>query len=188
MRSVKRVLGVNAGRGWNDCRIQRGGGPGIVGRDAGRWRHDGIERETAARLIPRYVGWCGCDHVGGKAGSLERRVQTFGRSRAGIRLEGEQIGDGFAGRWEFKVGSVDDLRRKPAAACHVNGLSAVMRFLASGAAGGTGLGAAEIFGARQFVAGVVDHFVRFQLCRRVGAKLVNLPRENDNDEQQEQLQ
>jgi hypothetical protein len=70
----------------------------------------------------------------------------------------------------------------------MNGLGTVVRFLASGAAGGARLGAAKVFGARQFVAGVIDDFVGFQLCRSVGAKLVNLPRENDDDEQQEQLQ
>jgi hypothetical protein len=70
----------------------------------------------------------------------------------------------------------------------MNGLSAVMRFPAAGAAGGAGLGAAEIFGARQFVAGVVDYFIGLQPGWSVGAKAGNLPRENHDDEQEERFQ
>lgn len=62
-----------------------------------------------------------------------------------------------------------------------------MCLLTSGAAGDAGLSSAEVFGARQFVAGVVDHFVGLQLGRGVGTQAGNLPRKNRDDEQQERL-
>ncbi len=58
-----------------------------------------------------------------------------------------------------------------------------MRLLAACAARGTGLSAAEVFGARQFVGRVVDHFVGTQLGRSVGTEAVNLPRKNGADKQ-----
>jgi len=64
----------------------------------------------------------------------------------------------------------------------------MMRFLASRASGDTRLRATKIFGAGQFIAGIIDHFIGFQLRRRVGAQLVNLPRKHDEDEEQESLQ
>ena len=63
-----------------------------------------------------------------------------------------------------------------------------MRFLASSASSDARLRATKILGARQFVAGVVDHFIGFQLRRRIGTQLINLPRKHDNDEEQEGLQ
>ena len=62
-----------------------------------------------------------------------------------------------------------------------------MGLLTSGAAGGAGLSSAEVFGARQFVAGIVDHFVGLQLGRGVGTKAGNLTRKNRDDEQQKRL-
>jgi hypothetical protein len=64
----------------------------------------------------------------------------------------------------------------------------MMSFLASSAAGGGGLRAAKIFGARQFVARVVDHFVGLQLRRRIGPQLINLTGKHDEDKEQEGLQ
>ena len=63
-----------------------------------------------------------------------------------------------------------------------------MSFLAAGTAVHAGLRSAQVFGAREFVAGVVDHFIRTHLRRRVGAKAIDLPRENGNHKQQERLQ
>ncbi len=62
------------------------------------------------------------------------------------------------------------------------------RFLTARAAGYAGLRTAEVFGPRQFIAGVINHFIRLQLRWRVGAELVNLSRKNDDDKQQERLQ
>jgi hypothetical protein len=70
----------------------------------------------------------------------------------------------------------------------VNGLGTVMCFLATCVAGDSGLSAAEVFGARQFVARVVDHFIGLQFGRRVGTEPKYLPRKNDNNEEQERLQ
>jgi hypothetical protein len=70
----------------------------------------------------------------------------------------------------------------------VNGLGSVMRFMTTGAAGGSGLSAAEVFGARQFVAGVIDHFIGLHLGWRVGAQLGDLLRDYDQDEQYERFQ
>jgi hypothetical protein len=64
----------------------------------------------------------------------------------------------------------------------------MMRFMTTGAAGGSCLGAAEVFGAGQFVAGVIDHFIRLHLGWSVGAKLCNLLRDYDQDEQYERFQ
>ena len=80
------------------------------------------------------------------------------------------------------------MRRQRSAARYMNGLGAMTCFLTAGAAGGAGLRAAEVFGPRQFVAGIIDHFIGFQLRWSVGPKLVNLSRKNDDDEQQECLQ
>jgi hypothetical protein len=63
-----------------------------------------------------------------------------------------------------------------------------MRFVTTGAAGGSGLSAAEVFSAGQFVAGVVDDFVGTYPGRRVGTEVGNLSGKNDDDEQQECLQ
>ncbi len=105
-------------------------------------------------------------------------MQAFRRRRAGAGgFEGEQIGDGARGGRKFEVGSVDNFRSERAAASYVNGLGAVMRFVTAGAAGGSGLGAAKVFGARQFVAGIIDHFIGLYLGWGVGAKLGNLLRE-----------
>jgi hypothetical protein len=62
-----------------------------------------------------------------------------------------------------------------------------VRFLATGAAGSSGLGPAKILDTRQFVGGVIDHFKRARLGRGVGAHLVNLPRKKGDDVQSEQL-
>jgi len=70
----------------------------------------------------------------------------------------------------------------------VNGLGSVMRFLTAGAAGGSGLRAAKVFGARQFVARIVNNFIRTHLGWRVGTELGNLSGKNRDDEQQERLQ
>ena len=70
----------------------------------------------------------------------------------------------------------------------MDGLGPVMRLVATGAAGGSGLGAAQIFSARQFVAGIIDHLIGLHLGWCVGAKLGNLLRDNDQDKQHERFQ
>jgi hypothetical protein len=70
----------------------------------------------------------------------------------------------------------------------VDGLGSVMRFVTTGAASGSGLGAAKVFGARQFVAGVIDDFIGTHLGHRVGTHLGNLSGKNHDDKQQECLQ
>ena len=114
-------------------------------------------------------------------------MEAFRRGRAGVGLNGKQVGDRFGGGRKFEVRSVDDIRRHRAAASHVNGLGAVMRFLAAGVAGRARLGAAEVLGARQFIAGVIEHLIGTHLRRGVGTEAVNLPRKNYQDEQYEQL-
>jgi hypothetical protein len=56
-----------------------------------------------------------------------------------------------------------------------------MRFLSAGLAVGARLSAAEVFGARQLVAGVIDNFVG-ALGWSVGTELSNLPRKNHDNE------
>ncbi len=109
-------------------------------------------------------------------------MQAFRRGRAGGGLKGKQVGDCVRGGKEFKVRSVDDFRRQRTAASHVNGLGAVMRFLTAGVAVGARLSAAEVLGARQFVAGVINNFVGAQLGWSVGTELSNLPRKNHDNE------
>ena len=78
--------------------------------------------------------------------------------------------------------------RERITASHANRLRSMVRLLATGAAARSGLSAAEVFGARQFVRRVVDDFIGAQLRCGVGAQAVNLPRKNHDDEQQERLQ
>jgi hypothetical protein len=63
-----------------------------------------------------------------------------------------------------------------------------MSLPASGAASRASLRAAHILSARQFIAGVVDHLVRNELRRGVGAHVSNLPRKNHHNEKQERFQ
>lgn len=70
----------------------------------------------------------------------------------------------------------------------MNGLGSVMRVVTAGAAGGSSRGAAQVFGARQFVAGVVDHFIGLYLRCGVGTELRNLLRDYDQDEHYERFQ
>jgi hypothetical protein len=63
-----------------------------------------------------------------------------------------------------------------------------MRFVTTGAAGGSGLGAAKVFGARQLVAGIIDDFIGTYLGCGVGTEVGNLSGKNDDDEEQERLQ
>ena len=109
-------------------------------------------------------------------------MQAFRRRRSGIGLEGEQVGNCFIGGRKLEVRSVDELRRQRSAASHMNGLGAVTGFLAAGAAGDAGLRSSQIFSARQFVAGIVNHFIGFQLGWGVRTKFVNLPGQNHNHE------
>lgn len=62
------------------------------------------------------------------------------------------------------------------------------RFLASGSGGLSGFCSAEIFGARQFVAGIVNHFIRPQFRRSVGTETIDFARQSQPREQQSQLQ
>ena len=136
-------------------------------------------------MIARDVDWSGCDHIRGQAGSGERRVQTLRGRRSGIGFKSEQVRDRIGGRREFQVRSIHNAWRERRTASHANGLRAMMSLLAASAAGDAGLRAAEIVGARQFVAGVVDHFIRANLRRGVGTETVNLPWKNHHHEQQE---
>ena len=70
----------------------------------------------------------------------------------------------------------------------MNGLGSMMGFVTAGAAGSSGLGAAKIFGARQFVAGVIDHFMGPYLGCGVRTEPGNLARNHDDDKQQEGLE
>lgn len=67
----------------------------------------------------------------------------------------------------------------------MNGLRAVMGFVASGAGGCAGLGSAEIFDAGEFIAGVVDDFVGLQMRRGVGAQSIDFAGNEDDGEEQE---
>jgi hypothetical protein len=89
---------------------------------------------------------------------------------------------------QLQIGSIDDLVCQRTAARNVDGLSAVVGFAASGVAGAAGLSATEVLGAGQFVARVVNDFVRAQLRRGVGAKTSDFSRENAHQDQQKGLQ
>ena len=70
----------------------------------------------------------------------------------------------------------------------MNGLGSMMGFVTAGAAGSSGLGAAKIFGARQFVAGVIDYFIGTHLGCGVRTEAGNLARNHYDDKQQEGLE
>jgi hypothetical protein len=133
------------------------------------------------------------DYVDGKTGCSERGVKAFGwrGSWVGGRLlglEGEQVSYCSGSGREFKVGSIDDSWGERASTGYVDGLGSVMRFVTTGATGGSGLGSAKVFGARQLVAGVVDDFIGTHPGCCVGAEMVNLSGKNHDYEQQERLQ
>jgi hypothetical protein len=69
-------------------------------------------------------------------------MKAFGGRRSGDGFEFEQVGDGLGRRRKFEIGSVDNLWSKGCATRDANGLSSVMSFLASGAAGCAGLSSA----------------------------------------------
>ena len=60
-----------------------------------------------------------------------------------------------------------------------------MGFMAASAGGCTGLSSAEVFDAREFVAGVVDDFVGLQMGCGVGAQAVDFAGNDDDGEEQE---
>lgn len=139
-------------------------------------------------MIAGDVGGRRSNHIGGKTGRRKRRVQAFGGRWSGDGLEGEKVSDGAGGRRKLKVRGVDDFLRERSAAGDVNGLGAVMGFLAAGASGLAGLSAAEVFGAWKFVAGIVDHFVGTQFGRGVGPEAIDLAWKDDDDEDQKRFQ
>jgi hypothetical protein len=61
----------------------------------------------------------------------------------------------------------------------------MVSFVSSSAAGGSCLSAAEILGARKFVAGVVDHVVAGELGRHIRTKLSKLHRNDNRGKNQE---
>jgi hypothetical protein len=112
-----------------------------------------------------------------------------GRNRHGcIRFVRQQIRYRIGGRRQLEIRGIDDFFGERSAASDTNGLRAVVSFLASRSCSFSCLRSTEVFGARKFVAGIVDNFVRMKLGRRVGAKAVDLARESDRGEYQEQLQ
>ena len=115
-------------------------------------------------------------------------MQPLGWRWPRIGLEGEQVGDGCAGRRKVEIGGVNHLRRERTAASHANGLGSVMPLLAASMPSRARLCAAKIICARQFVSGVVDNFVGAQLRRGVGAQTVDLTRNNHDHRQKERLQ
>lgn len=86
------------------------------------------------------------------------------------------------------MGSVDHLLGKRGAASDLDGLGTVMSFAAARAAGGGGLGSTQIFGAGQFVGGVIDDFVWLDARRGVGTEAVNFAGKNHENENQKCLQ
>jgi hypothetical protein len=61
----------------------------------------------------------------------------------------------------------------------------MMGFVAAGAGGCAGLSSAEIFDAGEFIAGVVDDFIRLQMGRGVGTQAVDFAGNDDDSEEQE---
>jgi hypothetical protein len=136
-------------------------------------------------LIASDIELGGWDHIREKAGCNELGVQAFGGRRCWIRFEGQQVGYGGGGSGKLEIGSVDDFLSEQWAAGDVNGLGAVMGFVASGAGSCAGLGSAEVFDARKLVAGIVDDFVGLQMGRGIGAKAVDFAGNQDDGEEQE---
>jgi hypothetical protein len=66
-------------------------------------------------------------------------------------------------------------------------LGVVARFSAAGPAGGSGLGAAKVFGARKFVATVIDHIMAGESWRHEGLYLGNLYLHGDCGKNQKRL-
>ena len=139
-------------------------------------------------MIAGDIGRHGSDYVCRKIRCGERRVQAFAGRRPGDGFESEQVGYGPGRRWKLKVGSVYHLLDERSAASHLDGLRAVIGFAASGAACCAGLSAANVFGAGQFIAGVVDDFIGLKAGSGIGAKACDLARKNHQHENQKSLQ
>jgi hypothetical protein len=103
------------------------------------------------------------------------------RRRPGIGFNGKQIGNRIAGSRQLEVGRVYHSLDQRSAAGDLDGLSAMMSFIAPGASGLSRLRSAEIFRAWQFIAGVVDHVVALRQWRGIGTHLGNFERQNDDD-------
>ena len=88
----------------------------------------------------------------------------------------------------MRLGASTTLRNQRAAAGDFDGLGAVVRFIAAGPPGGSGLSAAEIFGARKFVAAVVDHVMAGESGRDEGLQLGDLHLHGDRGKDQKRLQ
>ena len=115
-------------------------------------------------------------------------MQAFRRRWSGDGLEGEQVGDGAGGSWEFEIGRIDDFLGERCAASDVDSLGTVMGFPSAGMAGCAGLSAAQIFGAGEFVSRVVDDFVGLETGCGVGTEAGNLSRNEYQHEKQKGFQ
>jgi hypothetical protein len=74
------------------------------------------------------------------------------------------------------------------AARDLDGLSTVVGLLTTGVASRAGLSAAQIFGARQFVAGVIDDFVGLQAGWCVGAEAGYFAGDDQKNQGQKRLE
>jgi len=115
-------------------------------------------------------------------------VQAFRRGRSGDGLESEKVSDCICGRWKFEIRSVHDFAGERFAARDLDGLSTVVGLLTTGVASRAGLSAAQIFGARQFVAGVIDDFVGLKAGWCIGAEAGYFAGDDQNNQGQKRLE
>ena len=181
----------------------------MLTRHVGGWRNqDGAEIRRGERAVGRHR-WRRSDHLvklnsvagivadrirrrsdqcGGQTRRGTVRAQSFRRRRPRIRLNGQQVRHRVARGRKLKVGRVHDFGNERAAARNLDGLGAMVRFVAAAAAGGSGFSAAQILGAGQLLAAVIDHIVTRKSGRDEGTQLGDLHLDRDRRENQKGLQ
>jgi hypothetical protein len=173
-------------RGRNQRCVQAGRGEWAVASNVGRRRNHGVHADAVARVVADHVG-TGSDDGGGEIRRRSLRAQAFGGRWSGVRLDGEQVRDGIAGRGQLQIGCVHDFGDERSAPCNLDGLRVVKGFLASGGAGRSRLGSAEILHARQFVTAEIDDVMAGDCRDCVGPKLRDLCLKKDDSENDDGL-
>ena len=110
-------------------------------------------------------------------------MQSLGRWWAGNGLYGEEVSHGAHGSRQFEIGRVHNFFGERTAARYADRLRAMVRLAASGSTRSARLRAAKVFGAREFVARIVDHLIRLHFRRSIGQHAGDLFREHDYHEQ-----
>src|SRR5262249_31678698 len=147
-------------------------GQRAIASNGRRWRRNWVETNSIARVVMDDI-WRRSNQSRNQVRSRAGGAHTLRWRRAGIRLDCEQVGHSVRRGRELQVRGIDHLGDERFAARNFDGLSAMVRFLPSGLARSAGLGSAEILGARQFVAAVIDHVMTGDPRHDIWAEIID---------------